>query len=204
MKVDRASGEEKAGSDVDAAPRPHIDHGHGGATIHIISEAYAVEEDDGVVVDASRVRPVVPWWEQKRSILYTWTLLCFFSAIALAAYETNPDYNPKEYNEAWPYYPYLTRAVDAFVTTCCSLSLSLSGLASSIHFAGDSAIGRHFVGTIVKGAMSLGLATMWIIALFTLMEPNSGLAIMWVEEVNGDAVHPRRLVMNDANLFFSS
>ena len=43
------------------------------------------------LVVAIQMPPILPWWEQNQNRLYSWALLCFFSIIALAAYQTNPD-----------------------------------------------------------------------------------------------------------------
>ena len=171
-----------------------------------ILRAWPVPPHDGggEIIPSHGVRLIVPWWEQSQNKLYTWALLCFFATIALAAYETNPDYNPKVYTTNTTNPVLLNPTLDALIAACCAVSLSVSALACLIYISGNNRISRRFVGTIVEALISLLLAVIWICANFVIMNPHNGLAIMEVDAVNGEKVIPWRLVINDANLYFSS
>ena len=162
----------------------------GNSSMLRITEAWEVETaDEGII--ASNVEPILPWYEQKSSRLYTWVLLCFFSAIALTAYKTDPNYNPNAQYHNWS----LQGAIENLLTPLCAISLSSSAVTSLIHLSGDNAISRRFVGTILEAALSLILAIIWFIAIIVIMSPHYELGVHWVDGV---------IVIKDANLFFSS
>lgn len=118
----------------------------------------------------------------------TWALLCLFSTLALVAHETD-DMNMGKTENVW-------------ITTCSSISLAFSALASLAH-VGNSSLSSLFVGTIIEGIVALILVGLWAGALPVIMDPFKGLAQMYVGKNNADS-NDYQAVISNANLYFTS
>ena len=127
-------------------------------------------------------------------------MLCFFSAVALTAYKTNPDHEEnRESLEGYGLHHW-----DDLITAHSSVSLFLSALASLAHISRNNAISRRFVGTIYEGATALLIGLPWGVSLLMLTDATKGLAVSgWDEKSNGEIAGYQQIIY-DGNLYFSS
>lgn len=130
------------------------------------------------MIVATDVKTVLPWWEQKQNTLYTWALLCFFSAITLAVYENNDQKG------------FVFRS-EVVIISCCSISLFLSALAPLAHLSPSNAISRRFVGTVFNGIITFSIRVYWGITnlLLSMMQVMDwGKCMLGVQGVSGPTI----------------
>lgn len=137
--------------------------------IHI-PEAWAVDEHNEEpvpVVDASNVEMILPWWEQKQNMLYTWALLFMLSAISLAAYKIHPEYDYHE-GKGWQHW-------GSMFVACSSGTMWFSVIASLAHVTPNNPVSRRVIGSVLEGVVSVLIGIWWgVVQVLSTQERSEG------------------------------
>lgn len=124
-----------------------------------------------------------------------WGLLCLFSVISLAAYETDQVATATE-EEGWKHFVYMTCA-------CLSLAFGFIGALTHVVIHMKHVRGHQLMIMIIEGIISLILTVLWSVSLYFLFDPTSGMGQMYVGK-SGSNVAQYQATISNANLYLAS
>ena len=123
-----------------------------------------------------------------------WGLLCLFSVISLAAYETDHQVATKE--TGWEHFVYMT-------CTCLSLAFGFIGALTHVGIHIKHVRGHQLMIMIIEGIVSLMLTVLWSVSLYFIFNPSDGMGQMYVGK-SGTNVAQYQATISNANLYLAS
>ena len=122
-----------------------------------------------------------------------WGLLCLFSVISLAAYETDHQVATKE--TGWEHFVYMT-------CTCLSLAFGFIGALTHVGIHIKHVRGHQLMIMIIEGIVSLILTVLWSVSLYFIFNPSDGMGQMYVGKSGSIAQY--QATISNANLYLAS